>query len=86
MAAADDAARQTSVPARGGETVTPHDTTTLARVSRGLWVGVGGNVACLMAGGQTLTFVGVPSGTLLPIAVQRVNSTDTTATTMVAIY
>jgi hypothetical protein len=40
----------------------------------------------LMASGQTVTFVGVAAGSVLPIRVARVNSTNTTATNIVALY
>jgi len=73
-------------PATGGETVTPHDTNELTYISRGIWVGVAGNVALAMADGTTITLVGVAAGTLLPVRAKRVNSTNTTATTMVALY
>jgi hypothetical protein len=75
-----------SVPADDAVAVTPHDTTQLATVSRGLYVGGAGNVAVLMASGQTVTFVGVAAGSVLPIRVARVNSTNTTATNIVALY
>ena len=67
------------------EAVTPSDTTKLSAVTRALYVGGAGNVAVLMADGSTATFVGVPAGSVLPIRVQRVNSTNTTATSMVGL-
>jgi hypothetical protein len=75
-----------SEPVTGGEAVTPHNSTDLVKVSRALWVGGAGNVAAVMKDGTVLTFVGVPAGTMLPIRVSRVNSTNTTATSMVALY
>lgn len=53
---------------------------------RALWVGGAGNVAVVTPDGVANTITGVPAGTLLPIQVRRVNSTSTTATSMVAIY
>ena len=73
-------------PASGGEAVTAHDTTEFATVSRAIYVGGAGNVAAVMADGTVLTFVGVQAGTLLPIRCKRINSTNTTATSMVALY
>lgn len=73
-------------PANDAAAVTPNDTTQLSFVTRGLYVGGAGNVAVLMASGQTVTFVGVPAGTVLPIRIARVNSTSTTATSIVALY
>lgn len=73
-----------TAPATHVETVTPDNTTELVYVSRGLWVGGAGNIAVLMADGTTATIAGVAAGTLLPLCVRRVNSTNTTATLMVA--
>ena len=73
-------------PADNAETVTPSDSTTLSNVSRGLYVGTSGDVTVLMQGGQTVTFTAVPAGTVLPIQIQRVNSTNTTASDMVSLY
>jgi hypothetical protein len=90
MAASDNFAgwqQSLDAPARAGEAVTPSDTTPLTRVSRGLYVGGAGNVAALMADGDTpLVFTAVPAGSILPICCRRINSTNTTATTMVALY
>lgn len=73
-------------PAEHAEAVTPHDTTTLTNLCRALYIGTTGNVAVLTAGGETVTFTAVPAGTILPIRCQRVNSTNTTASNIVAIW
>lgn len=73
-------------PARSAVAVTPSDTTELTTVSRALYVGVGGNVTVLMADGTTCLFTSVVGGTVLPIRIRRVNSTNTTATSMVAMW
>ena len=65
--------------------VTPNDTTVI-QTTRALWVGVAGNVAVRMAGdGLTITFTGAPIG-VLPVQVDKVLSTGTTATTILALY
>lgn len=74
-----------------GEVVTPHDSTDLSFVTRGLWVGGAGNISVEMYDPQsvatkTLVIQGVQAGTLLPIRIERVNSTSTTATLMVALF
>jgi hypothetical protein len=70
--------------AAGGLAVTPSDTTTFDPPGRGLYVGVTGNVAVRMAGDlSVLTFIGVQGGTVLSICVDRVMSTNTTATDMI---
>ena len=73
-------------PAAGGEAVTPHASTNLAQVSRGIYVGGAGNVAAVMANGAVLVFSAVPAGTLLPIRCVRINAVNTTATLMLALY
>lgn len=72
-------------PARHATAVTPDNTTKLATNSRALYIGTGGDVTVLMVEGATVTFTAVPSGTTLPICIQRVNSTGTTATNIVAL-
>lgn len=44
-----------------------------------------GDIVALVAG-TAITFKSVPAGTLLKIRASRVNSTNTTATNMVALY
>lgn len=75
-----------SLPANEAEAVTPSDTTKLTGTTRALYIGVGGNVTVLMPDGTTVLFVGLQSGTILPVRVRRVNSTATTATSIVALY
>lgn len=65
--------------------VTPSDDTDLSKVTRGLYVGVSGDVNCDI-GGVTLVFTAMAAGIIHPIAVTRIRSTSTTATNMVAIY
>jgi hypothetical protein len=66
--------------------VTPSDTVDLTDVTRWLYVGTGGNVVAIMADGSTVTLVGVANGSLLPIRVSRVKSTNTTASNMIALW
>src|SRR4051794_3645169 len=60
--------------------ITPSDSVNLPFTSRGLWIGGGGSVSVVTLGGQTVTFAAVPAGFVLPVQVQRVNATGTTAT------
>lgn len=71
--------------------VTPHDSTDVSPAQaggfRGLYVGVGGNVAVVPVGGTaSVTFTGVVAGTIIPVMGRRVNSTNTTATNIVALF
>ena len=78
-----------------GKAVTPFDTIDIASVStqsgRGnngcvLYVGVTGNVRVLTAGGNDITFEGIPGGTFMPVQVLRVFNTNTTATSIIALW
>ena len=51
-----------------------------------VYVGVGGHVKALTATGNEVTFLNVPSGTVLPVQCVRVFSAVTTATDMVALW
>jgi len=70
-------------PADNGAAITPSDTTVIA--ARSLYVGVAGSVSVVMAGGATLTFQGVAAGTFLPIIVQKVRATGTTASGIIGL-
>jgi hypothetical protein len=80
-----------SLPAGRMAAVTPSDTVSFTYLTRGLYVGVAGNVYvnALAEDGVTLAacaFIGVAAGTILPITCDRVNSTNTTATNIVALW
>lgn len=69
-----------------GRAVTPNDSTVLS-VTSAVWVGGAGNLAVVFEdGGSAVTLTGVPAGTLLPIRVTKVMSTNTTATSITALY
>jgi len=73
-------------PIEDGVAVTASDSTVLG-CTRALWVGGAGNVAvtCYRTG-NVITFVGVPAGTMIPIVVSKVMSTNTTATSILALF
>jgi hypothetical protein len=73
-----------SDPARYGAAVTPSNSVDLPAPTRALFVGVAGNISVEMRNG-TVVFANVPVG-IIPIQCTRVNSTGTTATTMVALW
>jgi hypothetical protein len=63
--------------------------------TRGLYVGATGNIAVRMAdrspttpggSGSTVTFASVPAGSILPIQVDQVLLTGTTASSILALY
>lgn len=74
-------------PAQGYAAVTPHDTDPLPTAgSRGLYVGVGGDISLVSPQGDTVLFKAVPTGVVLPVAASIVRATGTTATNIVALY
>jgi hypothetical protein len=74
-------------PANIGEAVTPHNATNFTLgVCEGIYVGSTGNVSVVFADDTAITFTGVPAGVILPVRAKRVNSTNTTASAMVALY
>lgn len=69
-----------TAPASHAEAITPSDSVPLARVTRALYVGSGGDVRVRMVSGQIVTFRGVQGGMFYPVRVEQVMATGTTAT------
>lgn len=68
----------------GAAAITPSDNTIIP-TTRAVYVGVSGNIAVRHANGDLVTYTAVPVGPF-PIQVDKVLSTNTTATTMIAMY
>lgn len=68
----------------GAAAVTPSDATIIP-TTRALYVGVAGNIAVRHSNGDLATYSNVAAG-VFPIQVDKVLSTNTTATTMIAMY
>jgi hypothetical protein len=67
--------------------VVPSDTVDLAKVpTKGIYLGVSGDVKVTLSSGSTVTFTGLSSGVIHPIAAKRIYSTGTTATNILAVY
>jgi hypothetical protein len=74
-------------PAETAEAISKSDTVNFTGgLSRWLYVGGAGIVVAVFDDDSTATFAAVPAGTLLPIRIKRVNSTTTSATSMVALF
>jgi len=73
-------------PAEAAAAVTPSDVTNLTPSAKALYVGGAGDISLVTLAGDEVTLVGVPAGTFVPIRVARVNSTSTTATSIVALW
>jgi hypothetical protein len=74
-----------------GALVYPSDTETLQEAlatsnkTSCLYIGVGGDVRVLTAGGDDVTFYGLPSGSFVPVHVAKVFATGTTASSIIAL-
>ncbi len=73
-----------TVAAHGAVAVTPNDSTVIP-ITRALYIGTTGNINVRMADEQVLVFSNVPVG-IFPIQVDKVLSTSTTASNIVALY
>lgn len=74
-------------PAENAFAVTPNNDADLAEDTRGLYVGVSGDVKVDLVGGSTeITFVNLAAGVIHPIRARRVYATGTTATSIVGVY
>ena len=75
-------------PSASFAAVVPHNTTNLTVPTRGLFIGVAGNVSVvpLASPSTSVVFKNVAAGSVLPVAALRVNATGTTATDIVALY
>jgi len=65
--------------------VTPSDSVDLPALTEAIWAGGAGVIAAVEQDGQVVNFTCV-AGTLVPIKARRINSTNTTATALVALY
>lgn len=75
----------TSPPEHAGA-IQPDDAGTLAFVTRALYVGIGGDITVRMLDGGSATLVNVPGGTLLPLRVDQVLATGTTAGAILGLW
>ena len=73
-------------PAGNAYTVITNDSTDQTIATRAFYVGGAGDVKVTTSGGNTVTFVGVTVGTVLPVRVVRFWSTGTTATNLIGLY
>lgn len=63
--------------------ITPSDSA--SQTYRAIYVGGAGNVAVKTTGGNTVTFTAPPVGSIIPVEVQQVLATGTTATLLIGL-
>lgn len=73
-------------PPANAAAITPDDATDLTATTRAIYVGGSGDMKVTTAGGNTVTFVGLVVGTILPIRATRVWDDSTDATNLVALW
>ena len=74
-------------PASLAIAVTPSNSVNFPQgTCRALYVGSGGNISVLLDSGDSVTFANVQTGSVLPVECLRVNSTGTTAASLIALY
>lgn len=76
-------------PIQTGYAITPSDTLDVSITTRGLYVGVAGDVKVTLAAnatGSSVVLKGLASGIIHPIGVRRIYATGTTATDIVGLY
>jgi hypothetical protein len=86
MTAVDQTDGGLGQPAEHAFAITVHDANDEDVVTRALYVGGTGDVKVATRGGEDVTFVAVPAGTILPIRVTRVWDTGTDASDMIGLY
>lgn len=74
-------------PVTNAAVVTPSDTADLATPARAVYIGTGGDVSLDTVGGESaIVFVGLQTGSILPVRTKRIRATATTATNIVALW
>lgn len=74
-----------TAPAQEGESVTPSDSQSLARVSRAIYVGTGGDLRLRLVSGSEITLANAQPGALYPVRAAQILATGTTAGGLVAL-
>lgn len=73
-------------PGNNAIAVTPNNSADLSTHARGLYIGVAGDVKVTTAGGDSVVLKGAVAGSVIPVRVSRVWASQTTASSIVALY
>ena len=75
-----------TAPAQNCFVITPNDAQDLSYVTKGIYVGEGGNVSILALRGETpVIFTNVPSGAILDVRAKKILATNTTAANIIGL-
>lgn len=75
-----------TAPAQQAFAVTPSDSVDLSLVTRGIYVGAGGDLRVLLLGNSSpVTFSNLAGGISHPLRIRRVYATGTTATGLIGV-
>lgn len=81
-----DTMQSLSAPAAVCFHIEPSDTASLPHATKALYIGVGGDVTLRPVGSEAdVTFVGLVSGSILPVRVASIRATGTTAESLVGL-
>ncbi|MFV0491255.1 MAG: hypothetical protein ACK5M4_05515 [Pseudorhodobacter sp.] len=72
-------------PAATAAEISPHNSQPLARSTRAIYVGGGGDLRVTFVDGGTVTLSAVPGGAIYPLRLSHVLATGTTATGLVGL-
>lgn len=78
--------RSLTSPPEHAVVIQPQDGVDLSVVTRALYVGTSGDVAVRMLDGAVVTLANVPGGSMLPLRVDRVLATGTTAGAILGLW
>jgi hypothetical protein len=77
--------RSISAPIEHAFAISPDNSNELSFSTRGIYVGVSGDLKVDLIGSGTVTFVGLAAGVIHPLRVKKVYATGTTATSIVGV-
>lgn len=75
-----------TAPGQSAAEITPNNSTDLTTATRGIYVGVSGDLKVDTLKGDTVTFVGLSAGVIHPIRATRIYATGTDADDIVAVW
>ena len=79
-------ARSLTSPPEYAQEIAPSDAAALPFVTRALYVGGAGDVALRLMGGAEVTLRNMQAGSLIPIRIDRVKASGTTATGLIGLW